>query len=210
MARKTKKEALKTRETIIDAAVRVFSVQGVSQTTLADIAREAGVTRGAIYWHFKNKADLLEVLWDDLFSPFEIVRHVAENTGEKDPLGVLHKAHLDLFLGLQKHPRRLQMLNLLLASETAEDPSYDVHMQHFQEGQEIIGKVLARAVQQGQLPASFNVRIGALATIAFVSGLIRKWLMFPDKIRVEREIPALLEGLQQMLRFGFGASREDG
>lgn len=208
MARKTKEEALKTRETIIEAAVRVFSVKGVAQTTLADIAREAGVTRGAIYWHFKNKADLLEVLWDDLFSPFDTVRHVAENIGEKDPLGVLHKAHLDLFRGLQKHPRRLQMLNLLLASETAEDPSYEIHAQHFQEGQEVIGKVLVKAVQQGQLPESFNVRIGAMATIAFLSGLIRKWLMFPDQLRVDQEIPLLLEGLQQMLRSGFAGSPE--
>ncbi len=208
MARKTKEEALRTRETIIDAAVRVFSVQGVAQTTLADIAEEAGVTRGAIYWHFKNKADLFAVLWDDLFLPFDTVRHVADDLGENDPLGVLHKAYLDLFRSLEKYPRRRQMLNLLLSSETAEDPAYSLHLQHFHEGQEVVGKMLANAVQQGQLPESFDVRIGALASIAYISGLIRKWSMFPDQLRVNREIPILLEGLLQMLRSAFTGSPE--
>ncbi|MFV0435977.1 MAG: TetR family transcriptional regulator [Desulfopila sp.] len=206
MAKKTREEALRTRETIIDAAVRVFSVQGVAQTTLKDIAEEAGVTRGAIYWHFKNKADLFSVLWDDLFSPFDVVRDVADKPGEQDPLGVLHKACLDLFVGLQRYPRRRQMFNLLLLSETAEDPSYQLHSCQFQEGLEVVGRMLASAVQRGQLPKSFDVRLGALAIISFISGLVRKWLMYPDQLRLTREIPALLEGMIQMLHCAFSES----
>lgn len=207
MARKTKEEAQKTREAIIDAAVRVFSIQGVSGSTLTDIAREAGVTRGAIYWHFKNKDDLLEVLWDDILSPFEAVRHAAEDAGEKDPLGVLHKAHLDLFRGLEAHPRRLQMLKILLiTSESVDESSYQAHVTHFKEGQEMIAKVLASAVKQGLLPAAFDVRLGSIATIVFINGLLRKWIMFPDQLGVETEIPALLDGLNQMLRYGFSPS----
>ena len=54
MARKTKEEALETRNAILDATVRVFAAKGAANVSLADIAREAGVTRGAIYWHFAN------------------------------------------------------------------------------------------------------------------------------------------------------------
>src|ERR1700712_1304134 len=57
MVRRTKEEAAETRNSILDAAERVFFEKGVSRTTLADIALEAGVTRGAIYWHFANKGD---------------------------------------------------------------------------------------------------------------------------------------------------------
>ncbi|MDS7773050.1 TetR family transcriptional regulator, partial [Klebsiella oxytoca] len=56
MARKTKQQALETRQHILDVALRLFSQQGVSSTSLAAIAKAAGVTRGAIYWHFKNKS----------------------------------------------------------------------------------------------------------------------------------------------------------
>ena len=58
MARKTKQEAQETRQHILDVALRLFSQQGVSSTSLGEIAKAAGVTRGAIYWHFKDKSDL--------------------------------------------------------------------------------------------------------------------------------------------------------
>lgn len=55
MARKTKQEAQETRQHILDVALRLFSQQGVSSTSLGEIAKAAGVTRGAIYWHFKPR-----------------------------------------------------------------------------------------------------------------------------------------------------------
>lgn len=66
MARKTKAEALETRQRIMDAAVDVFFEKGVAHTTLDDIAQAAGVTRGAIYWHFKNKLDVFSTLYVNL------------------------------------------------------------------------------------------------------------------------------------------------
>src|SRR5512145_2660241 len=62
MVRKTKEAALATREALIDAAERVFRRNGVTRTSLADVAAEAGMTRGAIYWHFRDKAELLEAM----------------------------------------------------------------------------------------------------------------------------------------------------
>ncbi|OUE60679.1 HTH-type transcriptional regulator AcrR [Citrobacter freundii] len=64
MARKTKQQAQETRQHILDVALRMFSQQGVSSTSLAEIAKAAGVTRGAIYWHFKNKSDLFSEIWE--------------------------------------------------------------------------------------------------------------------------------------------------
>lgn len=58
MARRTKEDALITRDQILDAAERVFQRRGVSRTSLQEIAQEAGLTRGAIYWHFQNKVDV--------------------------------------------------------------------------------------------------------------------------------------------------------
>jgi len=64
MARKTKAEALKTRQHLIDVAITLFAEQGVSSTTLADIADAAGMTRGAIYWHFDSKISLFNEIWN--------------------------------------------------------------------------------------------------------------------------------------------------
>ncbi len=56
MARKTKEESQKTRDGILDAAERVFLEKGVGTTAMADLADAAGVSRGAVYGHYKNKA----------------------------------------------------------------------------------------------------------------------------------------------------------
>ena len=53
--RRTKEDAEATRLSLIRAAGRIFSEQGFTAARLSEIAREADVTRGAIYWHFGNK-----------------------------------------------------------------------------------------------------------------------------------------------------------
>jgi TetR/AcrR family acrAB operon transcriptional repressor len=62
MVRKTKAAALATRNSILDAAERMFCTRGVARTSLHEIADRKGLTRGAVYWHFKGKYDLLQAL----------------------------------------------------------------------------------------------------------------------------------------------------
>src|SRR5690606_8288522 len=70
MARRTKEDALETREGILDAAEDCFREKGLSGTSLEAIAARAGVTRGAVYWHFKNKAEVLEAMISRVSLPF--------------------------------------------------------------------------------------------------------------------------------------------
>jgi len=64
MARRTKEEAEATRESVLRAALDLFSEKGYSRTTFNDIAKSIGMTRGAVYWHFENKEALLAALID--------------------------------------------------------------------------------------------------------------------------------------------------
>lgn len=97
MARKTKQQAEETRQEILDAAIKTFSERGVSATSLADIAKAAGVTRGAIYWHFKNKVDLFQQACE--FSDSQILQ--AENyyrsKYSNDPLAGNSKRNFSLY-----------------------------------------------------------------------------------------------------------------
>ncbi len=206
MARRTKEDALKTREAILDAAVQVFSVRGVSRTTLANIAKEAGVTRGAIYWHFKNKEDLLAALWKQLLLPFEPINRAIENPDEPDPLGKLQQTHIDFFKCLKEDPRLLRLSQILLSKCEAVEDTGTLHLHRVNchlEGQRKIEQILRNAITQGQLPENLDVRLGSIATIAFMDGLINNWVMFPDLLDIHHEIPAILDGLIHMLRSGF-------
>lgn len=62
MARRTKKEAAETRERILDAALDIFSKKGYARTTFVDISNAIGLSKGAVYWHFKTKPDLLAAI----------------------------------------------------------------------------------------------------------------------------------------------------
>lgn len=69
--RKTKTEALKTKEHLMLAALETFYRKGIARTSLNEIAQAAGVTRGALYWHFKNKEDLFDALFQRICDDIE-------------------------------------------------------------------------------------------------------------------------------------------
>lgn len=71
MARKTKDDAEATRSRLLDAAENVFHAKGVAGASLAEVAQAAGMTRGAIYWHFKDKADLFQAMMARVTLPLE-------------------------------------------------------------------------------------------------------------------------------------------
>jgi TetR/AcrR family acrAB operon transcriptional repressor len=62
MPRRTKEAAKETRWRILEAALEVFCRKGYARTTFVDIAKEVGLSKGAVYWHFKSKPDLLAAM----------------------------------------------------------------------------------------------------------------------------------------------------
>ncbi len=68
MARRTKEEAEQTRRDILEAALDEFYECGYTNSTLNSIAKRTGFTKGAIYWHFKNKKDLFQALYSEIVS----------------------------------------------------------------------------------------------------------------------------------------------
>ena len=97
MVRRTKADADATRNSLLDAAELLFQAHGVSRTSLNDIAVAAGTTRGAIYWHFKDKADLFNAMMDRATLPMEetLVCMGTQAHSLEDPLQALRSSLLD-------------------------------------------------------------------------------------------------------------------
>lgn len=85
MARKKKEEAQKTRQQLIEAAIRLFATRGVASTTLTDIADAAQLTRGAVYWHFSSKAEIFNAIWEQQLQLREIIRDRLMLSENDDP-----------------------------------------------------------------------------------------------------------------------------
>lgn len=113
MPRRTKEEAAKTRSLILKTAEKLFFQRGVVQTSLQEIAAEAGVTRGAIYWHFRDKADLLWSIADDVFMPHEDLLDRLVASESEDPLKLLHEHATASLDAIVNNPSRRRVYTIL-------------------------------------------------------------------------------------------------
>ncbi|MGE7992366.1 TetR family transcriptional regulator [Pseudomonas sp. NPDC089554] len=183
MVRRTKEEALETRAQIIEVAEKAFYKRGVARTTLADIAELAGVTRGAIYWHFSNKADLVQALLDRLHETHDHLARASESEDELDPLGCMRKLLLQVFSELVLDARTRRINEILHHKCEFTDDMCDIRQQRqsaIVECHEGIVRALTNAVRRGQLPSDLEIEQAAIALFAYVDGLIGRWLLLPD------------------------------
>ncbi|MDR7344333.1 TetR/AcrR family acrAB operon transcriptional repressor [Pantoea alhagi] len=203
MARKTKQQALETRHQILDAAIARFSEFGVSATSLADIATAAGVTRGAIYWHFKNKTDLLNEIWAQSESGLEDVEQEYRAKYPDDPLSVLRAMLRYVFEALASDPRRRSLLEIIFhkCEFVGEMLPLQIMQQNlYLECYEKIEQSLSHCIALGQLPAELNMRRAAIIIRGYITGIMENWLFMPDSFDLEQDAPILVETLIDMLK----------
>ncbi|MBU6491448.1 MAG: TetR family transcriptional regulator [Burkholderiales bacterium] len=205
MVRRTKEEALETRHQILDAAEQVFFEQGVSRTSLADIATAAGVTRGAIYWHFKNKADLFTAMFDRIRLPMEtMVERCRTSDPDSDPAQTLHRVFTQVLCETARNPHRRRVLDILFHKcEYTQDmgPVMERHQEACADGRSRMERCLCDAVSLGQLPADLDTRRAAVLMHAMLTGLIGNWLFMPGSFDLEAEAGAMADGFFDMLRY---------
>lgn len=120
MARRTKEEAQQTRCHIMSTALDLFCSQGLAKTSLTDIARAAELTRGAIYWHFKNKEELFVSLWEELCQPLSHQLDACVSEQEPDPLGKLRSFLKGVIIKISTEPAHQQMFTILFNLESLE------------------------------------------------------------------------------------------
>src|SRR5580765_4407540 len=104
MARRTKEDAAITREQLLDAAETVFRRRGIARSSLAEVAAAAGVTRGAVYWHFRDKADLCAAMCERALLPMEMMLSDAGAATHDDPLGTLRTLAITALTRLASDP----------------------------------------------------------------------------------------------------------
>ena len=196
MVRRTKEEALETRTQLLDAAERVFSDKGVTNTSLNEIAEAAGVTRGAIYWHFRNKMDLLDALMDRVRLPLEDLREQAMAIAPDDIVAQIriNAVHVLRQAVLDPHHRAIATI-LLHKCEYVDDvlPLKQRHLESRNECAADVEQRFAYAISLGQLPTQLNPRLLTMALFSYVDGLIYNWLLDPDYFDLAAEAETLVD-----------------
>jgi TetR/AcrR family transcriptional regulator, acrAB operon repressor len=179
--RRTKEDSEGTRLGILAAARRVFARRGVTRTTLEHVAAEAGVSRGAIYWHFANKTALFDAMREQVSVPLIDRTDYALLAGKGcDALSAVERFLSNLLDGVVSDSATRQTFHIMmLKCEYVDEfaPELARQTQHWRELESKLVKVYGRARRAGLLRAELTPAMAALDTCVFVAGLMRLWLL---------------------------------
>ena len=201
MVRRTKEEALATRASLLDAAEHLFLAKGVSHTSLNDIAIAAGTTRGAIYWHFKDKADLFNAMMARVTLPLENVFQHDGARGE-DPLPLLRAGVLRALRHTAEDEQTRRVFEVATQKVEYAGEMGAVRSRHVAVRQQFLDQMqrsLRRSARWRSQQLAIPAPIAAHGLHALIDGLIQNWLLDPaafDLVRTgEQTVDSYLAGL---------------
>jgi TetR/AcrR family acrAB operon transcriptional repressor len=196
MARRTKEQAGITRERLLDAAERVFREHGATRASLAEVAAAAGLTRGAVYWHFKDKADLFAAMCERATLPLDAMLAATSGVGSLDPLGVLR----DLMAGALRHlatdPRAQAVFEIILLKAELCGELGEVAGHRDRERRACLAQIEQRvrqAVELRHLPADTDAVLVTQLLLGCMGGLMREWVLGGQAYDLAKAAPSLVD-----------------
>ncbi|MES2663887.1 MAG: TetR family transcriptional regulator [Pseudomonadota bacterium] len=205
MAKVTKEEAMLTRHRLLDSAETVFHSKGFSRTTLEDIAQEAGFTRGAVYWHFKNKSDVFHAMCERARLPMEEIAEAVTDSALNDPLEHLRLLCIS-FLKKSVEDKHCQKVFDILFHKCEfvdpADPVYKRQQEAFKRAEKLVENLLKRAVLKKLLPINLDTRMATIIFRATIEGILRSWLFLPQHYNLKNQAENLVDACIDTLRFG--------
>lgn len=201
MAKKTKADALKTRQHLIETAIVQFALRGVSNTTLNDIADAARVTRGAIYWHFENKTQLFNEVWAQQPALRELIQDKLLVHDAESPLEQLRE---QVIVGLQyiaEIPRQQALLQILFhkcefneemisEQEIREKMGFNLHT---------LRQTLQKSMAKGEIVNQLDLDVMVIVIYGAFSGIVKNWLINPTGYNLYQQAPVLVDNVLRML-----------
>lgn len=173
MPRKTKEESIETRSLLLEAALDVFSEKSFSEVTLSEIAERVGMTKGALYWHFKNKGDLLSKLIKEIFLDSEI--EFAEKLVERETLADLRDYYNKKLMLPDKNDRYIKINAIMLRRfewpEEVRSNLFTLLKDQIAREKKMINEILLRSRREGVIRQDIEVENASSAITSVFYGL---------------------------------------
>lgn len=192
MVRRTKADALATRNSLLDAAEHLFAERGVSRTSLNDIALAAGTTRGAIYWHFEDKAALFNAMMERVTLPLEDTLACAGQASADDkptaPLDRMRSAFLNALHKTVHDAQTRRVFDIATHKVEYVEEMLDVRDRHLKARDDCVAMTragLLQAARLGEVKLPMPAITAAHGLHALIDGLIQNWLLAPEAFDLE-------------------------
>ncbi|MFJ6326000.1 MULTISPECIES: TetR family transcriptional regulator [unclassified Rhizobium] len=176
--RRTKEEAAETRSEILQSAKALFLDKGYENVSLEEIAAAAGVTRGAVHWHFKNKQGLMFAIRDEAQQPFDELAERMSKELPPNPLDLIADAIASIFEDVQHDPRKRSMLKVMMHLDMAFCDGTTNRASSFrQDMHDNFERIFTLMNEKTQLPTPWTPDTAASALTAVIGGLITEWTL---------------------------------
>ena len=188
------KSSLSTKQDILRAAIEVFVDKGFVRSTLEQIAAEANVTRGAVYWHFKNKHDIFEALHEELCRPLtsSILEDMQKNCD--DSLCQLQKLCVKLLIDLDNDPMRKKILKIFFCKcdYSGMDDILEKQRKQKLKNIDLFSQYFERAKKNKHLAKELDPKITAISLACYMSGIVIEYLRNPQLFNLKKQAPHLI------------------
>jgi TetR/AcrR family acrAB operon transcriptional repressor len=217
LVRRTKEEALETRHKLLDAAEHLFQAQGVSHTSLQDIARRAGATRGAVYWHFKDKADLFNAMMERVTLPMEASFNQEDSGLDAgsgagvDALKRIRRATVDALQRIVTDAQTRRVFEVATQKVEYIEELQAVRLRHLAVRHGFLSHIeqsMDAACQQTNMKLRMPTAMAAQGLHALIDGLIQNWLLDPQAFDLLKVGPCVMNVYLRGL--GFASEQEAG
>lgn len=183
---------------ILNAALSLFARQGFAHTSMNDIVRESGVSKGGVYWHFQSKDTLILAIFDAFFSGQEAILHSVLHSTDSPTTRLRQLVDLagaELEAAAARFPAPLEFYTLAAHNETLRARLG----QFYADYHEKLCLLLQEGIDEGVWPETTAVASTAHVLISTIEGVILIWSLFPDQInlreQMETAVSLLLAGL---------------
>ena len=187
-----------TRQKILESATRLFSAHGYANTSLAQVAKEANVSKALIFWHFTSKEDLFRTALKSTLEPYSI--DVVELLSGLDELGQVQKL-IDLYYEFVS--QNVYSVRFLLSLVVREEKNLDDLLDRITELYQIYCNLLADILQTGREKGMFRSTVnpqadGALI-MATLNGILVQGFLSGGKAEPRPLLEQLKIGLAERL-----------
>jgi TetR/AcrR family acrAB operon transcriptional repressor len=185
--RRTKEEAERTRRSIMRAALNSFYRRGIARTTLEQVATAAGVTRGAIYWHFSNKRDLVFAIREDVTLPLaDRIDVTLLREAALPPLQRVERFLCDIIDLIERDGKTRRTFEVMQFKCEYVDELGRELQEYCRKNTALLvtlTQVYTEARERNELRSDLQPALAALETTAFLSGMLRLWLLNASGVR---------------------------
>ena len=166
---------MNTREKILDVAGRLFATQGYADTSLAQVARAAEVSKALILWHFNSKDDLFRTALQNFLSPYSIDDTGLQGLSEREQF---EKLINDYYVFITDH---LPSVKFVLGQVVREEENAKEVVDHVSDLYQVYQQLLTSILRQGRKTKLFASDIhpaeDAALIMATLNGLLIQQLI---------------------------------